>query len=189
MATANTEPHRPDKLDLFINFEDRYGNFPMEFPPSFVSPDQWPQLLPKAQAFAQTHENPRFALLRLWSAAHYYPLMVGLPNRPLTSFLDSVGRSWEWKFVPKDMPGSEFSIHRTTGVRLELLQQQFEGRVVHRGDLILVMGKDADDLLKYCTAVTFAMQTKPWLREVDLWKSFINVDISFLQELDSFFLD
>jgi hypothetical protein len=29
----------------------------------------------------------------------------------------------------------------------------------------------------------------PWLREIDLWKSFVNVDIGFLNELDERFLD
>ncbi|KAF5638658.1 major facilitator superfamily transporter [Fusarium sp. NRRL 25303] len=29
IATANTEPHRPNKLDLFINYQDQYGNFPV----------------------------------------------------------------------------------------------------------------------------------------------------------------
>jgi hypothetical protein len=189
MATAATEPNRPNQLDLFINYEDRYKNFPMEFPPSFVHPDKWPEMLPHARHFASAHENARFALLRLWSAPHFYPLMVGLHNRQGASFLDSVGRSWEWKFVPKDMRGSEFSAHHTTGKRLDLLHEQFEGRVHHRGDLILVMGEDVHDLVRYCTAVTFGMQTKPWLREVDLWKSFINVTWDFLQELDPFWLE
>ncbi|OAQ58394.2 mfs allantoate protein [Pochonia chlamydosporia 170] len=189
MATANTEPHRPDKLDLFINYEDRYGNFPTKYPLFFTAPDEWPVLLPHARNFANAHHNARFALLRLWSAPHFYPLMVGIQNRQGTSFLDSAGRSWQWKFVPKDMPGSEFSAHHTTWRRLELLREQFGDRVVSRGDLVLAMGEDAGDLLRTCTAVTFAIQTKPWLREIDLWKSFINVDLEFLQHLDEFWLD
>ncbi|UKZ96115.1 uncharacterized protein TrAFT101_010916 [Trichoderma asperellum] len=189
VAVAMTEPHRPDTLDLFICYEDRYNNFPTLFPPFFSGPEKWTKLLPHAQAFASKHQGARFALLRLWSAPHFYPLMVGLQNRQGNSFLDSVGRPWEWKFVPKDMPGSEFSIHHTISKRLELLEEQFEDRVFTRGDLILVMGEDATDLLKYCVAVTFAVQTKPWLREVDLWKSFINVELGFLQQLDPFWLD
>lgn len=91
--------------------------------------------------------------------------------------------------MPKDMPGSEFSAHHTNARRLELLKEQFGDRVVSRGDVVLVMGEDAPDLLKYCTAVTFALQTKPWLREVDLWKSFINVELDLLEKLDPIWLD
>ncbi|CVL02188.1 uncharacterized protein FMAN_08270 [Fusarium mangiferae] len=189
IATANTEPHRPNKLDLFINYQDQYGNFPMTYPPTFVDPSKWPQVIPTARSFSQKHPTARFALLRLWSAPHYYPFMVGIFNRRNTSFLDSRGRSWEWKFVPKDMPGSEFSAHQTTGKRLDVMKDKFGDRVVHRADLILVMGVDEDDLLRYCTAVAFAMQTKPWLREIDLWKSFINVDFEFLLDLDAFWMD
>ncbi|KAF5536356.1 major facilitator superfamily transporter [Fusarium mexicanum] len=189
MVTANTEPHRPDKLDLFINYQDQYGNFPMTYPPNFVDPSKWPQVILTARTFSSKHPTARFAILRLWSAPHYYPFMVGMFNRRNTSFLDSRGQSWEWKFVPKDMPGSEFSAHHTTGKRLDVLKDKFGDRVVHRGDLILVMGVDEDDLLRFCTAVTFAMQTKPWLREIDLWKNFINVDFEFLLDLESFWLD
>lgn len=189
VAVAMTERHRPDTLDLFICYEDRYNNFPTLFPPFFSGPEKWTKLLPHAQAFASKHQGARFALLRLWSAPHFYPLMVGLQNRQGNSFLDSVGPPWEWKFVPKDMPGSEFSIHHTISKRLELLEEQFGDRVCSRGDLILVMGEDATDLLKCCVAVTFAVQTKPWLREVDLWKSFINVELGFLQQQDPFWLD
>lgn len=57
---------------------------------------------------------------------------------------------------------------------------------MHRDDLVLVKGVDEADLMKRCTAVTFALQTKPWLREVDLWKSFVNVDLKFLEGLDSY---
>lgn len=81
------------------------------------------------------------------------------------------------------------SLHYTVGRRLELLKKQFAGNVTYRGDLILVRGKDANELLKYCTAVTFAMQTKPWVREVDLHKSFINVDLGFLEGLEFFWID
>lgn len=185
LATANTEPHRPGKLDLFINYEDKYNNCPQEFPPTFIDPDKFPVLLHLAQSFAKTNNAARFAFLRLWSAPHFYPLMVGPQSRLGTSFLDSTGRSWQWKFLPKDMAGSEYSSHLTTGRRLDLLQKQFGKRVVNRGDSIIVMANDSEELLRTCIAVTFAMQTKPWLREVDLWKSFIDVDLEFLEQLDA----
>ncbi|KAK4167641.1 hypothetical protein QBC43DRAFT_311164 [Cladorrhinum sp. PSN259] len=225
-ATANAEDHRPGKLDLVITYSNT-DEFKRNMPPSFIDYKNWPELLPAARDFAAKNpKSPRFALLRLWSAPHFYPLMMLLPMRQAVSFLDPVGRSWEWKFIPKDMPMSEWSVHNTALLRLGYLREQMMGlgdgsknwvdktmdrrfqepkyaarakfreghslleeRTLNRGDLILVMGEDEKDLLKWVTAVTFAMQTKPWLREVDLYKSFINVDLEFLEGLDGHWLD
>lgn len=189
IVTANTEPHRPGKLDLFISYEDTHGITPADLVSDLVPPDQWPELLPCVQSFAAKHPKARFSLLRLWSAPHYYPYMLRLDRRKAFSFLDSASRSWEWKCVPKDLPGSECSVHNVTFSRLKILQAQFKENVVNRADLILIMGADEQELFKYCTAVTFAMQTKPWMREVDPWKSFVNVDLDFLMDLDSYWLD
>lgn len=198
IATANTEPHRPGELDLFIEFADRYHILSnLQFPPNYVHPHEWPDLLEAAWEFAKggpgkTSESggePRFAVLRLWSAPHFYPLMIRHDNRRIASFLDPLGRAWEWKYIPKDGFSSEWSIYNTVRLRLDLLQKQFGDRVVHRGDIILVMGADAADLLRYSVAVTFAIQTKPWYREFDLWKSFVNVDLEFLEGLDPYWLD
>lgn len=189
VAMANTEPHRPEKLDLFISYKDRHGLFPTGSPSPFVPPNQWPQFISLARDFASASPGARFAVLRMWSAPHFYPFMIGPMNRQGTSFLDSAGRSWFFRFVPKDMVFSEFTAHNQTAARLQWLQPQFKGRVTNRGDLILVMGTDERDLLKYCTAVTFAMQTKPWFREVDLYKSYVNVGLDFLEQLDPFWLD
>jgi hypothetical protein len=251
-ATANTEPHRPNKPDLFIHY-DWSRNTPA-LPVNYIDYTDWPDLLPLARSFAARHPtSPRFALIRLWSAPHFYPLMMMIPTRQPMSFLDPAGRAWEWKFLPKDMPESEWSIHNTVRLRLGCLRQaimgvsdaelasaaiaasrldgetgkaarprgkktrreveedklrarveaqekwkadgkwnygtcELDGRVFHRGDLVLVMGTDQMDLLKWCTAVVFAFQTKPWFREVDLWKSFVNVDLGFLERLDEFWL-
>ncbi|KAM7198530.1 hypothetical protein V8F33_005036 [Rhypophila sp. PSN 637] len=64
-----------------------------------------------------------------------------------------------------------------------------DDRVVHRGDLVLVMGEGEEDLLKWRMAVIFALQTKPWLREVDLWKSFVNIGLDELEGLNEYWLD
>ncbi|KAK4043839.1 hypothetical protein C8A01DRAFT_43217 [Parachaetomium inaequale] len=117
-ATANTEPHRPGQLDLFIRF-DNTGKYSESVPPTFVDYKDWPQLLPRR---APSPTNAR----------------------------------------PEADPGSRS---------------------------IMVMGEDEKDLLRWCTVVTFALQTKPWLREVDLWKSFVNVGLEFLEGLDEFWLD
>lgn len=54
-----------------------------------------------------------------------------------------------------------------------------------RRDGILVIGEGEEELhvLSLVTVVTFALQTKPWLREIDLWRSFVNVDLEFLERL------
>jgi hypothetical protein len=58
--------------------------------------------------------NPsaRFSVLRIWSCAYFYPLMIGLnkDQRQRTSFMDPRGRTWDWKFIPKDMGNSESSM-------------------------------------------------------------------------------
>ncbi|KAF5618381.1 major facilitator superfamily transporter [Fusarium sp. NRRL 52700] len=101
----------------------------MKFPPTFVEPFKWPEVILTARSFSSKHSTTRFALLRLWSAPHYYPFMVGMFNRRNTSFPDSRGRSWKWKFVPKDMPGSEFSTHHTTRKRLDVLKDKLGDRM------------------------------------------------------------
>lgn len=192
IATANTEPHRPKELDMFIDFSDRFnvmGN--PKPPPTFVHPREWPDLLARAREFSLQNGggSPKFAVLRLWSAPHFWPLMIRRNNRRIASFLDPLGRGWEFKFVPKDGYYSEWSTYNSLHQRLELFAPKFGDRVTHRGDVVLVMGEDARDLLKYVVAVTFVIQTKPWYREIDLWKSFINVDLEFLEGLDTYWLD
>jgi hypothetical protein len=137
-----------------------------------------------AAAFAAKHgPNARFAILRLWSAPHFYPLMIGPENHDGTSFVDLTKRRWIWKFVPKDMPCSEFSIHLTAKNRIMPFQAFFGSRVVVKRDKYLIMGADEQDLLKLASAATYAIQMRPWRWEVDLWKSFVNVDLEFLQGL------
>ena len=46
-----------------------------------------------------------------------------------------------------------------------------------------MMGDDEADLLTFATSTTFAVQTAPWRLEVDLWKSFVNIDLGFLEGL------
>ncbi len=159
----------------------------MKFPPHYVHPHEWPDLLSIARVFASDQAasaaaitskegkeedkgkaGPRFAVLRLWSALHFYPLMIRYDNRRFCSFLDPLGRFWEWKYIPKDGFSSEWDIYNTLRMRLDLLTRQFGGRVVYRGDVVLVMGTSGPDLLRHAVAVTFAIQTKPWLREIDL---------------------
>ena len=50
-------------------------------------------------------------------------------------------------------------------------------RVYVRRILHLVMGENEEYLLKYAIATTFMIQTELWRLEVDLWRSFVNVDM------------
>lgn len=65
-ATANTEQHRPDKLDLFITYSNT-DEFVQGMPPSLIDYQDWPELLPAVRRFAAIckTKTPRFALLRL----------------------------------------------------------------------------------------------------------------------------
>lgn len=82
-------------------------------------------LLEKAKMYAKGQPNARFALLRIWTHSHFYPLIVGPHNREMTSFEDAVNRSWEWKFIPKDMPGAEWSMQSNLDERLQPYRTMF----------------------------------------------------------------
>ena len=175
------------ELDLYFDF--RVATDQIRYPPDYVDPPSVSDLISRARKFAATHSAARFAALRLWSAPHFYPLMIGWDSRQPTSFADGLGRTWEWKFIPKDMPCSEWSIHRQLQLRIKPFQHVLGHRVVVKKDLLLVLGTDEEDLLKYSTAATFAIQTEPWRLEVDLWRSFVNVDVAFLEGLQEEWLD
>jgi hypothetical protein len=215
-VSAGVESHRPDKPDLYLTYSNDQNLRP---PSHYVAHADWPDLLAEARDFAARIAAPNvpacFTVLRVWSAPHFYPLMIGWQRQNNFPFVDGVGRSWTWRFIPKDQPLSEWSIHNTVGERLKELMGRVDGRlaetgrktgaqppgkknnrmradtdeapeflVKHRGDCVLIGAKTEKELLKMSTAVTFALQTKPWLREVDLWKSFVNVELGFLESLD-----
>ena len=185
-AMAAKEPGRDTRdfyIDLRVLVDDMQMKSTLEQTPSLD------YFLKTARSFARQHEKARFAVLRLWSAPHFYPLMVGLENRVNTQFTDGLGRAWEFCFVPKDMPGSEHSIHHASRLRIMPFKNLFQEKVLIKRDLFLVMGEDEKDLQKYAVGTTFAIQTDPWRLEVDLWRSFVNVDIGFLERLKEAWLD
>ena len=185
-AMAAQEPGRENR-DFYIDLRVLADSMKMK---SFLElPPSTDHFLITARKFSKQHEHARFAVLRLWSSPHFYPLMVGLENRVITEFTDGLGRVWEFCFVPKDMPGSEYSIHHASRLRIMPFKHILKEKVLIKRDLFLVMGEDGEDLLKYVVATTFAIQTDPWRLEVDLWRSFINVDIGFLEGLKSEWLD
>ena len=187
-AIGKAEPGKPD--DLFIDYTW------MTEMTERQQKRQWgvlddPDLLEKAGAYDKAHPGARFSVLRVWSAPHFWPLMLGFDNRENTSFVDCHGRAWDFKFVPKDMPCSEASIHIALFKAMAPFKKQLrtDRQVLLKRDLVLVMAPDEEELLRLSVCATFALQTMPWLREVDLWKSFVNVDLDFLNELDKRFLE
>ena len=115
----------------------------------------------------------------MWSAPHFYPMNAREGDR----FLDDRGRFWEWKYIPKDIPMSEWSIHKSMTMTLGQYEDMWKGQVVVARDLFLVMGKNADDCRRLSEGVTWAVQKKPSRCEIDFWRSFVNVDADFLEGL------
>lgn len=185
-AFAGKEENRPD--DLYIDFRGYIKEMQSNLPPEMVNPYsiKIESLRQDARNFSKKFPKAKFAVLRLWSAAHFYPLMVGGDNRHNHSFIDAISRVWEWKFMSKDMPFSEYSMHANMVVKLKPLQQQLgrDGdKIKIRKDVMLIMGKDEEELLRLTAATTFTIQTRPWRLEIDFWKSFVNIDVGFLESL------
>ena len=80
-------------------------------------------------------------------------------------------------------------MHHSARLRIKPYRHLLGERVHIRRNLYLVMGEDDEDLLKYAIATTFVIQTEPWRLEVDLWRSFVNVDMEFLDGLQAEWLD
>lgn len=177
---AGKEPGR-DKYDLFIDMRPMISTVRMG---PLADPTAVPPFTKFARAFTKKHPNARFSILKLWSLPHFYPLMIGPDNHDPAAFRDLYGRRWIWMFVPKDMPQSEWSIHHSGAQRIELFKKQLKSTVVLKRDAFLVMGRDEKELLEFTAATAYAIQRRPWRWEVDLWKSWVNVDVGFLGRLD-----
>ncbi|QSZ37286.1 hypothetical protein DSL72_009380 [Monilinia vaccinii-corymbosi] len=180
-AFLGVEASRPSKPDLFVDWRNLFSD--LEMPEWMEDPATIPPLRNTARRFSISNPNAKFALLSLWSAPYFYPLTVGHDKRDGFTFHDLTGRMFTWLFVPKDLPNSEFSMHVACKNRIEPFRKQFGDKVVAKRDKYLVMGKDENELAKLVIGVTYAVQMRPWRQEVDVWKSFINVDLKFLEGL------
>ena len=87
------------------------------------------------------------------------------------------------------MPYSEISMHQASRSRLQPYHHLLGKNVIVSRDKFLVMGEDEAELAKFSIATTFVIQTEPWRLEVDLWRSFVNVEVGFLEELQEGWLD
>lgn len=61
--------------------------------------------------------------------------------------------------------------------------------MVVRRDKFLVMGTDEKDLFRLAAITAYAIEMRPWRLEVDLWKSFVNVDGKFFEGLQDEWLE
>lgn len=182
LPAALSEAHRPGKPDLFITIS------PKEKAVAENAQKQYPQrvdLLSRATSFAkQNGPDSRFALLRVWSAPHYYPIVEsrsGLISKP--TFVDGTGRMWEWEFCAKDSGVSQLFMNHAMDKRLEVVKSKLGEQIINGRDLVFVLGRNEEELFRNCLAVTLCIQTKPWTFELDPWKSFINVELELLKRL------
>jgi hypothetical protein len=62
-------------------------------------------------------------------------------------FHDSVGRCFTWKFMPKDYPGSDQSVHHNTQLALQNVANSLRlaKQVRVRRDVVLIMGRTRRD--------------------------------------------
>jgi hypothetical protein len=177
VATAAAEAGRA--LDLYIDgrkFIDDCKPIGWMIDPTPFDRDY---MVKTAKEFRAQHASARFSALRLWSAPHFYPMRA----REGDVFLDDRGRFWEWKFIPKDMPMSEWSVHKSMTMVLGEYKHIWKHQVVIGRDLFLVMGKDAEDCRRISAGVTWVIQKQDNNWEIDFWQSFVNVDADFLDRL------
>ncbi|KAH6625600.1 hypothetical protein C7974DRAFT_434634 [Boeremia exigua] len=182
IATAAAEPGR--EMDMYIDY--RVGVPLAKIGSQLRDPTVFDRdyIIKEVTKFASNNPGAKFSAMRLWSSPHFYPLMLGVDSRHMCSFLDDRGRCWEWKFIPKDMPYSEWSVHQQLSLRLQPFEVVWGKQVWIAKDLIIVMGKNEKELRRFSEGVTWIVQTKPWRLEVDFWRSFVNVDVEFLKGLD-----
>ncbi|KAJ8064951.1 hypothetical protein OCU04_007254 [Sclerotinia nivalis] len=181
-AFQGTESIRPSKPDFFVAWGPVIPN--PEMLCRMEDPSRVPRLLNTARKFSTSHPDAKFALLRLWSAPYFYPLTARHDICNEFTFYDLTGRMFTWLFVPKDQPFSEFCMHETCKNLIEPFEKQFEDKVIAKRDKYLVMAPDEKELAKIVAGVAFAVQKRPWMQEVDLWRSFVNVGLKFLEGLD-----
>lgn len=62
-------------------------------------------LLDIAKQYRVNKPDARFALLRVWSHSHFWPLMVGYDKKQEVSFEDPQSRIWRWKFYSEEVGG------------------------------------------------------------------------------------
>ncbi|PIA96173.1 hypothetical protein CB0940_10666 [Cercospora beticola] len=136
-----------------------------------------------------TPGKSHFALLRVYSHPMFWPVVIGFDTREYMTFEDCRGRAWSWKFYPKDAAGSQWSFQNALDSKLKRWRPQLGKNVQVRRDIVLVMGNTREELEQMMLGTVFALQTANWRNEVDFWRSFVDVDFEFLDNLDKKWLE
>lgn len=140
--------------DLFIDYRSMREDWPAIRGDFKAITDPYKvDLLRSARAFSEGRPHARFALLRVWSHSHFYPLMLGWESRDNSSFQDEVSRTWSWKFVPRDLPGSEWSMQKGVDLRLDPFRKQLGKQVIAKRDMVLVVAKNEEELKRFALGV------------------------------------
>jgi len=87
------------------------------------------------------------------------------------------------------MPQSEWSKQHNIDLRLARIKKQFGRQFEVKRDIVLVMAEDEEEMPGLLTQMVFQIQTHNCGYEVDWWRTFVNVELGFLEELDKAWLD
>ena len=99
VAVAKAEPGR--EADMYIDFRE---GIPLSKIVSHLkdpTPLDRDFLVTYVKRFADKHAKAKFSVLRLWSAPHFYPLMLGYERRAMCSFLDDRGGAGSSSLSPR----------------------------------------------------------------------------------------
>ncbi|KAF2668819.1 hypothetical protein BT63DRAFT_286371 [Microthyrium microscopicum] len=176
VAIALTEPGRSPAFAISYNFS--------------VVKENPNNLVEEAKAFLKQNPGARFSILRPWSFSMFFPAKFGEALRKKSTFVDMPGRTWECEFLPKESPYSDWYMKQNVEQEIErytILLPQERSKVLHRRDVILVMAENEIDCLRDTMKTACALQSSR-LFELDVNKSFFNVDAEFLERMDARYL-
>ncbi|KAF2668818.1 hypothetical protein BT63DRAFT_286330 [Microthyrium microscopicum] len=147
-------------------------------------------LLQSARDFAKEYPKARFTILRVWSMAYLYPVAMALDISEKVVFADYQDRTWAFELLPKGPSFVMGLLDDNVGFLAKHLVSRLgpdAGKIVNRGDVVLVMAEDDGKCLVNSVVTSISLQYSGFL-EVDLDNSFINVNLDFLIDMDPKYL-
>lgn len=186
--------HIGDHPGLFVDygglcFQREDGELPEPPPPGY--------LLDEVEKWHAKYPDTTYSLLRIKSEDDYWPFL-DLPGDTAEemAFSDPMGRSWQWKYKPKDMPSSECDVHQLTRDLLDQRAPSIEPKGAKkreekgakyytraRIDLVLVLSETSNKGMEHATFTAAYLRKVPSGIDIDWARSFLNVDAGFLRRL------